>query len=194
MSDTKKGRESPPAKYQNIKIYMWKHVGWRRICSVNADANPGAVTRHMQENLWLCQKLKITVISGFRTKLPWWPNTVRKLLCIAVVSGYRTKITVVTNYRATTTVHYRGGWLPYKVFRGCQLPSTNYWAIPWWLLTAANVTKMKKRYRGKPWIFPSMFCTIPAFSLYGECVVRYFFPNVTTGWIFYISLCESSNS
>ena len=65
----------------------------------------------------------------------------RKLLCITVVSGYRTKITVVTNYRATITVHYRGGWLPYKVFRGCQLPSTNYCAIPWWLLTAVNVTE-----------------------------------------------------
>ena len=50
------------------------------------------------------------------------------LLCIAVVSGYRTKITV-TNNCATITVYYRGGWLPYKVFRGCQLPSTNYCAI-----------------------------------------------------------------
>ena len=51
--------------------------------------------------------------------MPWWPNTVRKLLCIAVVSGYRTKITVVTNYRATITVHYRGvqsiPWLPITV-------------------------------------------------------------------------------
>ena len=83
-------------------------------------------------------------------KLPWWLNTVRKLLCIALVSGYRTKIIVVTKYRATITVHYRGGWLPYKVFRGCQLPSTNYCAIPWWLFTAANVTEMKGRYRGKP--------------------------------------------
>ena len=87
---------------------------------MNVDANPGAVTRHMQENILPFQKLKITVISGFRKKLPWWPNTVRKLLCIAVVSGYRTRITVATNYRATITVHYRGGWLlPYKVFRGC---------------------------------------------------------------------------
>ena len=75
----------------------------------------------------------------------------RKLLCIAVVSGYRTKITVVINYRETIiTVYYRGGWLPYKVFRGCQLPSTNYCAIPWWLFTAANVTEIKNRYRGKP--------------------------------------------
>ena len=86
-------------------------------------------------------------------KLPRWPNTVRKLLCIAVVSGYRTIITVVTNYRAAITVHYRGGWRPYKVFRSCQLPSTNYCAIPWSLFTAANVTEMKNRYRGKPWIF-----------------------------------------
>ena len=70
----------------------------------------------------------------------------RQLLCIAVVSGYRTKATEVPNSRATITMHYRGGWLPYKVFRGCQLPSTNYCAIPWWLLTAANVTEMKNRY------------------------------------------------
>ena len=123
---------------------------------MNVDANPGAVTRHMQENLCSCQKLKITVISGFRTK-------------VAAVAKYRAKINVhcrgfwlpyknycvVTNYRATLTVYYRGGWLPCKVFRGCQLPSTNYCAIPWWLLTAANVTEMKNRYRGKPWfIFP----------------------------------------
>ena len=117
---------------------------------MNVDANPGAVTHHMQENLRPCQKLKITVISGFVQKLPWWLNTVRKLLCIAVVSGYSTKVTVVTNYRATITVHYRGGWLPYKVFRGCQLPSTNYCTMPWWLLTLANVTEMKNRYRGRP--------------------------------------------
>ena len=119
---------------------------------MNVDANPGAVTRHMQENLCPCQKLKITVIFGFRTK-------------IAVVAKYRakitvhcrgfwlpTKITVMTNYRATITVHYRGGWLPYKVFRGCQLASTNYCAKPWWLFTAANVTEMKNRYRGRPFL------------------------------------------
>ena len=60
-------------------------------------------------------------------------------------------------------------------------------------------------------LFPSIFCTISAFSLYGECVVRFsfrmvFFYLVTTGWIFDISLyyvriqpinqnaeCEESN-
>ena len=95
---------------------------------MNVDANPGAVTRHTQENLCPCQKLKITVISGFRTK-------------IAVVAKYRAQITVHCRgfwlpyknyyyyYRATITVYYRGGWLPYKIFRGCKLPSTNYCAI-----------------------------------------------------------------
>ena len=116
------------------------------------DANPGAVTRHMQENLCPCQTLKITVISGFRTK-------------IAVVAKYRAKI----------TVHCRGFWLPYKNYCGDQLPCNNYRAftvvagyrtkysvvvnyrppitvqyLPWWLLTVANVTEMKNRYRGKP--------------------------------------------
>ena len=62
---------------------------------MNVGANPGAVTRHMQENLWPCQKLKIIVISSFRTKiavvakyrakinycaLPWFLVTVQKLL------------------------------------------------------------------------------------------------------------------
>ena len=58
---------------------------------MNVDANPGAVTRHMQENLCPCQKQKITVISGFRTK-----------------------ITVVAKYHAKITMHCRGFWLPYK--------------------------------------------------------------------------------
>ena len=80
---------------------------------MNVDGNPGAVTRYMQENLWPCQKFKTTVISGFRTKIAVVTKYRAKI-------GYRTKITVVTNYRATITVHYRGGWLPYKVFRGCQ--------------------------------------------------------------------------
>ena len=54
----------------------------------NVDANPGTVTRHMQENLRPCQKLKITVISGFRIKIAVVAKyRVRKLLCIAVVSG-----------------------------------------------------------------------------------------------------------
>ena len=61
------------------------------MCSVNVDADPGAVTRHMQENLCPCPKLKITVISGFRTK-------------IAMVAKYRAKI----------TVQCLGFWLPYK--------------------------------------------------------------------------------
>ena len=104
----------------------------------------------MQENLCPCQKLKLTVISGFRTKIAVVAKYRAKLLCIAVVSGYRTKITVETNYRATITVHYRGGWLPYKVFRGCQLPSTNHCAIPWWLFTATLCTEMRNRYGGKP--------------------------------------------
>ena len=52
-------------------------------------------------------------------------------------------------------------------------------------------------------LFPSIcFCTISAFSLYGEYVVRSFLPDglvffylVTTGWIFYISLlCENSTN
>ena len=45
--------------------------------------------------------------------------------------------------------------------------------------------------------FRVLFCTISAFSLYEEYVVRPFLPNdvfylVTTSWIFYISLCENS--
>ena len=83
---------------------------------MNVDANPGAVTRHMQENLCPCQKLKITVISSFRTK-------------IAVVAKYRAKI----------TVHCRGFWLPYKNYRGNQLPCKNYRVLPWWLATVQNI-------------------------------------------------------
>ena len=48
-------------------------------------------------------------------------------------------------------------------------------------------------------LFPSIFCTIAVFSLYGEHVVRSFFPDdvflpyfVTADWIFDISLCDSS--
>ena len=46
-------------------------------------------------------------------------------------------------------------------------------------------------------LFRSIFCTIPAFSLKGEYVVRSFLLNgvfylVTTGRIFYIRLCENS--
>ena len=128
------------ARLQNIKIS--KYLETRRL----ADDVFGECGRkpwrgdtpHAREPLNCpCQKLKINMISGFRAK-------------IAVVPKYRAKSTVVTNYRATITVHYRDGWLPYKVFRGCQLPPTNYCAIPWWLLTAANVTEMKNRYRGKP--------------------------------------------
>ena len=83
---------------------------------MNMDANPGAVTRHIQKNLCPCQKLKITVISGFRTK-------------IAVVAKYRAKI----------TVHCRGFWLPYKNYCGDQSPCNNYRALPWWLTTVQNI-------------------------------------------------------
>ena len=83
---------------------------------MNVDANPGAVTRHMQENLCPCQKLKITVISGFRTK-------------IAVVAKYRAKI----------TVHCRGFWLQYKNHCDDQLPCNNYRALPWWLATVQSI-------------------------------------------------------
>ena len=43
----------------------------------------------------------------------------------------------------------------------------------------------------------SIFCIIAVFSLYGEYVVRFSLPDgvfylVTTGCIFYISLCENS--
>ena len=85
---------------------------------MNVDANPGAVTRHMQENLCSCKTLKITVISGFRTQ-------------IAVVAKYRAKI----------TVHCRGFWLPYKNY--CVV--TNYRAtitvqqLPWWLATVQSI-------------------------------------------------------
>ena len=113
MSDTK-GRESLPAKYQNIKLSGNTSVDGG--CGVNVDANPGAVTRHMQENLCPCQKLKITVISGFRTK-------------IAVVAKNRAKI----------TVHCRGFWLPYKNYCRGQLPCNNYRALPWWLATVQSI-------------------------------------------------------
>ena len=84
---------------------------------MNVDANPGAVTRHMQENLCPCEKLKITVISGFRTK-------------IAVVAKYRAKITVDC---------CRGFWLPYKYYCGDLLPCNNYSALPWWLATVQSI-------------------------------------------------------
>ena len=123
---------------------------------MNVDANPGAVTRHIHAR----EPLSMSKVKNYYDF--WFPykncrgDQIPCENCCAlhaVVSGYRTKITVVTNYRATITVYYRGGWLPYKVFRGCQLPSTNYRAIPWWLFTAANVTEMKNRYRGKSWFF-----------------------------------------
>ena len=83
---------------------------------MNVDANPGAVTRHMQENLCPCRKLKITVISGFRTKT-------------AVVAKYRAKI----------TVHCRGFWLPYKNYCGDRLPCNNHRVLPWWLATVQSI-------------------------------------------------------
>ena len=91
---------------------------------MNVDANPGAVTRHMQENLCPCQKLKITVISGFRTK-----------------------IAVVPKYRAKITVHCRGFWLPYKNYCGDQLPCNNYRVLPWWLATVCIKYSVVANYR-----------------------------------------------
>ena len=46
-------------------------------------------------------------------------------------------------------------------------------------------------------VFYEYFCTITVFSLYGEHVVCFFLPDgvvyfVTTGWIFYTSLCDNS--
>ena len=72
-------------------------------------------TLHAREPC-LCQKIKITVISGFRTK-------------IAVVAKYRAKI----------TVHCRSFWLPYKNYCGDQLPCSNYRALPWWLATVQSI-------------------------------------------------------
>ena len=139
------------ARLQNIKIS--KYLETRRLTEDvfgECGHKPWrGDTQHARASLSM-SKIKDYRDFWFPYKIAWWPNTVRKLLCIAVVSGYRSKITVVTNYRATITVYYRGGWLPQKVFRGCQLPSINYCAIPWWLFTTANVTKMKNRYRGKP--------------------------------------------
>ena len=100
------------ARLQNIKIS--KYLETRRLTEedvfseLNVDANPGAVTRHMQENLCPCQKIKI-----------------------AVVSGFRTKIAVVAKYRAKITVHCRGFWLPHKNYCGDKLPCNNYRALPW---------------------------------------------------------------
>ena len=83
---------------------------------MNVDANSGAVTRHMQENLCSCKKIKITVISDFRTKL-------------AVVAKCRAKITVHCR---------RGFWLPYKNYCGDELPDNNHRALPWWLATVQS--------------------------------------------------------
>ena len=47
-------------------------------------------------------------------------------------------------------------------------------------------------------VFVFVFCTISAFTSYGEYVVRSFLPDdgvfylVTAGWIFDITLCENS--
>ena len=56
---------------------------------------------------------------------------------------------------------------------------------------APIVTRFPLVYLEMP-LFPRIFCTITAFSLYGEYVVRSFLPGgvflpcVTAGWIFYI--------
>ena len=139
------------ARLQNIKIS--KYLETRRLTEDvlgECGRKPWrGDTPHAKEPLTMskiknygdfCFRTKIAVVAKYRAKI-----TVH---CRGFWLPY--KITVVTNYRAAITVHYRGGWLPYKVFRDCQLPSTNYCAIPWWLLTAANVTEMKNRYRGKP--------------------------------------------
>ena len=38
-------------------------------------------------------------------------------------------------------------------YQGCPLPSNNYRALPWWLVTVVNDTNPKEAYRRKPWIF-----------------------------------------
>ena len=118
MSDTK-GRESPPAKYQNINIF---YLETRRLMEDDVFGEYGRKpwrgdTPHAREPLCPCQKLKITEISGFRTK-------------IAVAAKYRAKITVHC---------WRGFWLPYKNYCGDQLPCNNYRALLWWLATVQSI-------------------------------------------------------
>ena len=66
------------------------------------------------------------------------PLTMSKLK-VTVISGFRTKVAVVAKYRAKITAHYRGFWLPYKNYCGDQLPCNNYRALPWWLATAQSI-------------------------------------------------------
>ena len=66
------------------------------------------------------------------------PLTMSKIK-ITVISGFRTEIAVVAKYRAKITGHCRGFWLPYKNYCGDQLPCNNYRALPWWLATVQSI-------------------------------------------------------
>ena len=103
------------ARLQNIKIS--KYLETRRLTEDifgESGRKPWrGDTPHARDP---CQKLKITVISGFRTI-----------------------IAVVAKYRAKFTVHCRGFWLPYKNYCGNQLPCNNYRALPWWLAAEQSI-------------------------------------------------------
>ena len=72
-------------------------------------------------------------------------------------------------------------------FTACQLMYTFMNCCVWWPGMSINNN-----------VISVQFCTISAFSLYGEYVVRSFlsdngvFISCDHGWIFYISLCENS--
>ena len=111
MSDTK-GRASPPAKYQNIKISGNTSVDGEDVFGECGRKPWRGDTPHARE-----------------------PLTMSKIKKITVIFGLRTKIAVVAKYRAKITVHRRGFWLPYKSYCGDQLSCNNYRALPWWLAT-----------------------------------------------------------
>ena len=140
MSDTKERPREPACKIQNIKIS--KYLETRRLTE---DVFGECGRKPWRgDTPYAREPLSMSKIKNYRDF--WFPY---KNCCGGhakiIVHCRCTKITVVIKYRATITVHYRGGWLPYKAFRGCQLLSTNHCAIPWWLFTAANVTEMKNR-------------------------------------------------